>query len=28
LEDVLAKGMPYPSAQQKVNPKASPEGTD
>ena len=28
LEDVLAKGMPYPSLQQKVNPKASPEGTD
>ncbi len=28
LNAVLAKGMPYPSAQQKVNPKASPEGTD
>ena len=28
LEEVLAKGMPYPSAQVKVNPKASPEGTD
>ena len=28
LETVLAKGMPYPSAQEKVNPKASPEGTD
>ena len=28
LDDVLAKGMPYPSIQQKVNPKASPEGTD
>jgi murein L,D-transpeptidase YcbB/YkuD len=28
LDAVLAKGMPYPSAQQKVNPKASPEGTD
>jgi len=28
LEAVLAKGMPYPSAQEKVNPKASPEGTD
>jgi len=28
LDDVLAKGMPYPSAQVKVNPKASPEGTD
>ncbi len=27
LDEVLAKGMPYPSAQQKVNPKASPEGT-
>jgi murein L,D-transpeptidase YcbB/YkuD len=27
LEAVLAKGMPYPAAQQKVNPKASPEGT-
>lgn len=28
LDEVLAKGMPYPSLQQKVNPKASPEGTD
>lgn len=28
LEAVLAKGMPYPSAQQKVNPKASPDGTE
>jgi murein L,D-transpeptidase YcbB/YkuD len=28
LDAVLAKGMPYPSTQQKVNPKASPEGTD
>jgi murein L,D-transpeptidase YcbB/YkuD len=28
LDDVLAKGMPYPSLKQKVNPKASPEGTD
>ena len=28
LDAVLAKGMPYPSMQQKVNPKASPEGTD
>jgi murein L,D-transpeptidase YcbB/YkuD len=28
LDAVLAKGMPYPSAQQKVNPKGSPEGTD
>ena len=28
LDAVLAKGMPYPSIQQKVNPKASPEGTD
>ncbi len=27
LDAVLAKGMPYPAAQQKVNPKASPEGT-
>ena len=27
LEAVLAKGMPYPATQQKVNPKASPEGT-
>jgi murein L,D-transpeptidase YcbB/YkuD len=27
LDAVLAKGMPYPSTQQKVNPKASPEGT-
>jgi murein L,D-transpeptidase YcbB/YkuD len=28
LEAVLAKGRPYPSAQQKVNPKASAEETD
>jgi murein L,D-transpeptidase YcbB/YkuD len=28
LDAVLAKGMPYPSTQQKVNPKGSPEGTD
>ena len=28
LEEVLAKGMPYPATPQKVNPKASPEGTD
>ena len=27
LEAVLAKGMPYPATQQKVNPKGSPEGT-
>lgn len=27
LDAVLAKGMPYPSATQKVNPKVSPEGT-
>ena len=27
LDAVLAKGMPYPSATQKVNPKGSPEGT-
>jgi len=28
LDDVLAKGMPYPALQLKVNPKASPEGTE
>jgi murein L,D-transpeptidase YcbB/YkuD len=28
LDAVLAKGMPYPSAPQKVNPKGSPEGTE
>jgi murein L,D-transpeptidase YcbB/YkuD len=28
LESTLAKGMPYPSAQQKVNPKANAEGTE
>jgi murein L,D-transpeptidase YcbB/YkuD len=28
LNDVLAKGMPYPSGQQKVNPNPSPDGTD
>ncbi len=28
LDAVLAKGRPYPSTQQKVNPHASPDGTD
>ena len=28
LDAVLAKGRPYPSAQQKVDPHASPEGTE
>jgi murein L,D-transpeptidase YcbB/YkuD len=28
LDAVLAKGMPYPETPQKINPKASPEGTD
>ncbi len=28
LEAVLAKGMPYPATQQKVNPKTTPGDTD
>ncbi len=27
LDDVLAKGRPYPSAPQKIDPKAKPDGT-
>ena len=28
LDGVLAKGMPYPTSQQKINPQAPPDGTD